>query len=104
MKKIILTTLLASASLMAVDGAALYERKCAACHGSAAQKSPMKKIAPIAGMETSKLARKIRSYRDQDDRHGPDAMYKDNQMMKDSTSNLSNKQIGAIATFINSIK
>ncbi|WP_373004868.1 cytochrome c [Sulfurimonas sp.] len=104
MKKVILSVLLAGASLMAIDGAALYKQKCVACHGSTAQRGPMNIVAPIAGMDISILARKIRSYRDQEERHDPDGKYKDNQMMKDSTSSLSNQQIGAIATYINGLK
>ncbi len=86
MKKIILSALLVSVSLVAsesvpanksgafsskpIDGAALYKQRCATCRGEKAQKGPIKEIASIAGMDTTILARKIRAYRDQEARHG----------------------------------
>lgn len=117
MKKILLSVLFASAGLMAADsgapatksskiekGAAIYMKKCALCHGEKAQKGPVKGIAPIAGMDTTILARKIREYRDQEERHGAYAKYKDNRVMEDSTLFLSNEQIDAIAIYVNSLK
>lgn len=107
MKKIILYTLSAfsSVSLMAVDGAALYKKRCAKCHGEKAQKSPLKNVAPIAGMNTTILARITRSYRDQDSRYGTaHTMHRENQLMKEATSSLSDQQIGAISKHINGLE
>ncbi len=122
MKKIILSTflVLSSVGLMAsenasasksgafsskpIDGAALYMQKCAVCHGEKAQKSPVKNIAALAGKDATLLARMTRAYRDQDESHGTaHSMYVENQVMKEATNNLSNQQIGAIATFINGL-
>lgn len=122
MKKIIFSTFLvfASGSLMAsenasanksgalslkqIDGAALYTQHCAVCHGEKGQKSPLKNIAPIAGMDATILARITRAYRDQDEKHGiAHSIYRENQVMKEATSSLSNQQIGAIAKHINGL-
>ena len=122
MKKIILSAILALASvgLMAsenasvsksgvfpskqIDGAGLYKQHCAVCHGEKAQKSPLKNMLPIAGMDATILARITRAYRDQDESHGTaHSMYRENQVMKEATNSLSNQQIGAIAKHINSL-
>jgi len=121
-KKIILFTVLAltSVSLMAsenastnksdafssksINGAVLYKQHCALCHGDKAQKSPVENIAPIAGMNATLLARITRAYRDQDEKHGTaHSIYRENQIMKEATSSLSNQQIGAIAKHINGL-
>ncbi len=122
MKKIIFFTLLAvaSISLMAsenasssksdafsskpIDGAGLYKQHCIVCHGEKAQKTPVKNMVPIAGMDATILARITRAYRDQDESHGTaHSMYRENQVMKEATNSLSNQQIGAIAKYINSL-
>ena len=122
MNKIILSTflLLASVSLIASekasstksstfsskpkDGAALYKQHCAVCHGEKAKKTPVKNIAPLAGMDATLLARMTRAYRDQDEKHGTaHSIYRESQIMKEATSSLSNQQIGAIATHINGL-
>ena len=122
MKTTILSTILvlASVSLMAsenvsskqsgafssqsIDGAALYKQHCTVCHGEKAQKTPLKRMIPIAGMDATILARKIRSYRDLDESHGTaHSMYVESQVMKEATNSLSNQQIGAIAKHINGL-
>ena len=122
MRKIIFSTLLAlvSISLMAsenasvnnlgtfsskpINGAALYKKHCSLCHGEKAQKSPVKNIAALAGKNATLLARMTRAYRDQDERHGTaHSIYRENQVMKEATSSLSNQQIGAIAKHINGL-
>lgn len=122
MKKIILSTMLAfaSVSLMAsenasasksgafssktIDGAGLYKQRCSVCHGVKAKKTPLKNMLPIAGMDATILARITRAYRDQDESHGTaHNIYRENQMMKEATNGLSNQQIGAIAKHINGL-
>jgi cytochrome c553 len=120
MKNIIIAALLASGSLMAaesvpanksgtssstgVDGAKFYKKRCSVCHGERGQKTPMKGMIPIASMDAGALARKVRSYRDQESRHGAYAIYEDSQVMQEATYSLSNEQISAIATYISGLK
>ena len=115
MKRIIMTVLLASASLMAaegvkadtkvtIDGAKLYKQRCSICHGVAGKKVPDKAVGPLAGRDATELALKIRSYRDQDRDVGSYTMKKDSRVMKDATNNLSREQIVALAKYINSLK
>ena len=120
MKKIILAMLFISGSLIAVDsvnekssgsfssadidGAALYKQRCSVCHGEKATKSPKTGVAALAGRDVTRLALKIRAYRDQDKDIGSYTMHKDSRVMKDSTSNLSREQIVALAKYIGGLK
>ena len=106
MKRIIFTALLATVGLMAVesvaviqDGAVLYVKKCAICHGENADKTPIKNMKPIAGMKAEKLAKVLKFYQD-DDRIGHG--YSEN--MVNSTVFLSQKAIDAIATYVSTLK
>ena len=104
MKKIMIMLLLASMSLMAADGAKLYEQRCALCHGEKAQKNPLKGVPALAGMDATVLALTIRGYRDQDERVGAYTMHKSSQIMEDSTSGLTRDMIVAIAKYISELK
>ena len=112
MKKILLTALIASVSLMAAEnvapaastsdletGAVLYMKKCAICHGPKAEKTPIKGMSAIAGMETTKLIKVLKYYQD-DDRIG----HGYSSEMVNSTMFLSQKAIDAIAQYVNSLK
>lgn len=120
MKNIIIAALLVSGSLVAaesvpanksgassstgVDGAKFYKKRCSICHGEKGEKAMLKGMIPIAGMEVGKLARTVRAYRDQEERHGAYAIYKTNEVMREATYSLSDSQISAIATHISGIK
>jgi len=120
MKSIIIAALLASGSLMAadsvqakksgsfsstdVDGAAIYKQRCAVCHGEKATKSPETGVAALAGMDATRLALRIRAYRDQDKDVGSYTMHKSSRVMKDSTDDLSREQIVALAKYISGLK
>jgi cytochrome c553 len=120
MKNIIIIALLISGSLMAedsvkgnksgsfssakTDGAALYKKRCSVCHGEKATKSPKSDIPALAGRDATRLALKIRSYRDQDNEVGTYTMHKSSRVMKDSTSSLSREQIVALAKYISALK
>ncbi|MGP1580215.1 MAG: c-type cytochrome [Wolinella sp.] len=62
MKKIALGLVLATASLMAADGAALY-KKCVACHGLKAEKAAMNKSEVIAGWDKARLVADLKAYK-----------------------------------------
>lgn len=120
MKSIIIVALLAGSSLMAadsvkandsgsfttkdIDGAALYGKNCAICHGKKAEKSPETGVAPLAGRDATRLALAIRAYRDQDKGIGTYTMHKSSEVMKNQTVKFSDRQIGAIAKYIGSLK
>ncbi len=114
MKSIIIAALLAGGSLMAadnsgsfsskkVDGAALYKQGCAVCHGENATKSPEANVPALAGRDATRLALRIRAYRDQDNEVGTYTMHKTSDVMKNSTVKLSDRQIGALAKYISSL-
>jgi len=119
MRSIIIAALLAGSSLMAaenvqanesgsfsttsVDGAALYKQSCAVCHGEKATKSPETKVPALAGRDATRLALRIRAYRDQDNEVGTYTMHKTSEVMKNSTVKLSDRQIGALAKYISSL-
>ena len=120
MKKIILSALLASVSLIAadsapveksgaflpIDGAAHYKQHCAICHGEKGENTPRGGAVPLAGTDAVKLALDIRAYRNQGDSEnvGAYTMNKDSRVMYDATSGLSNKEIVALAKYISSLK
>jgi len=95
---------LSAGGFLPIDGNALYKKECALCHGKKGKKIPTGGEAVLVGRDAVGLALEIRAYRDQDRRIGAYTMDKDSQVMKDATSNLSNKEISAIATYINSLK
>lgn len=118
MKNIIIFALLASGSLMAaesgqatkpdaltgVDGVKFYMKRCAVCHGEKGEKTPLKGMRPLAGRDAGELARKVKSYRDQDERHGAYAIYEENIVMSEATYSISDQQISAIATYLSGLK
>ena len=120
MKNIVMITLLISVNLMAVnkvhanksdtfiftvaDGAALYKKRCAICHGEKATKSLVSGVSTLAGMDATRLARMIRAYRDQDNDMGPYTINKNSQVMREATYSISNQQISAIATYLSGLK
>ena len=118
MKNIIIAVLVASGSLMAaesvpanksgastgVDGKKFYEKRCSVCHGEKGEKADLKGMKPLAGMDAGKLARTVRAYRDQEERHGAYAIYKTNEVMREATYSISNEQISAIATYLSGLK
>ncbi len=117
MKKIILSVLLASVTLIAADsvpegktggfqpinGEALYEQHCSICHGDGGMNTSRGGPVPLAGADPVKLALEIRAYRDQDERTGAYTMHKDSRVMYDATVGLSSKEIVALAKYINGL-
>ena len=92
-------------ALSSLEGAKLYHKNCALCHGIDGQKVPTGASSALAGRDATKLARTIRAYRDQDiDSMGSYSMHKSSQMMQEETMKLSDKQIGAIAKYISELK
>jgi mono/diheme cytochrome c family protein len=89
--------------LLSLEGAKLYHKNCALCHGIDGQKVPPGATSPLAGRDATKLALTIRAYRDQDDSIGTYTMHKSSEIMKEETIKLSDRQIGAIAKYISGL-
>ena len=106
---IIITALFVSSGLMAMDGERVYKQHCLVCHGENAKKTPGA-IAPLAGRDASSLASKIRVYRDLGDKVGCYATTDKNSMivhsmtMQESTYDLTEEHIIALAKYISSLK
>ena len=120
MKKVLLTVLFASISLIAadgsgpqakktgaflpIDGAAIYQKSCAICHGEDGRKVPSEAASILAGRDAVRMALRIRSYRDQDSTIGTYTMNKASRIMKDQTSKLSDKEVSAVAKYISGLE
>lgn len=120
MKNIILAALVASGSLVAaesvqvikpaslsstkVDGKVFYEKRCSVCHGEKGEKATLKGMMPLVGRDAGELARKVKAFRDQEERHGAYAIYEENQVMREATYSISDQQISAIATYLSGLK
>ena len=105
MKKVIVIALLASVGLMAANtalipnGAVLYGKKCAICHGANADQTPIKNMKPIAGMKAQKLAETLKFYQNNDRiGHGY------SEEMVTTVVSLSPEAIGAIAKYVSGLK
>ena len=123
MKKIIISTLIAGATLMAADsaavyksgvllpanGEAIYKKECIQCHGADGKQvefegSSRIKYAPINGRDAASLAKELKDYRlgthtAQGNKYGYGAL------MKSTLIDLSYEEIDALAEYIsNNIK
>ena len=118
MKKIIISTLLAGATLMAADsapmyksgillpanGEAIYKSTCLECHGADGKQTTMESstrvvYAPINGRDAASLAKELKDYRlgthtAQGNKYGYGAL------MKSTLIDLSYEEIDALAKYI----
>ena len=119
MKKIIISTLLAGATLMAADsasvyksgillpanGEAIYKKDCIQCHAADGKQtkytgSSRIEYAPINGLDSAKLAKELKDYR-----YGSVNKYGYGALMKSTLVDLSYEEIDALAKYIsNNIK
>lgn len=116
MKKIIISALIASATLMAADsapmyksgvllpanGEAIYKKECTICHGMDGKQTTMESstrvtYAPINGLDATKLAQELKLYR-----LGTDKMnkYGYGALMKSVLVDLSYEEIDALSEYI----
>ena len=126
MKKIILSVLFASITLLANDSASvyksgmllppqgdvIYKTQCASCHGDNGKQTAFKgsaepiKYAPIAGWEVARLNKELQEYRGgisakdymQVNKTGYGAV------MRSATMDLSWKELDAVAKYVNGLK
>ncbi len=94
MKKIALTLLVASVSLMAADGAALY-KKCAGCHGADGSKKALGKSIAINTLDAAKVEEDLKGYKAGTlNAHGMGAL------MKGQVASFSDADIKAVSEYI----
>jgi cytochrome c len=62
MKKLAIAMLLAGATSLMADGAALYA-KCAGCHGANGEKKALGKSAVITGQDAAKTVEQLKGYK-----------------------------------------
>ena len=80
-----------------VDGAALYKKDCASCHGKFARKSAFGKSQVIAGFTQEQIKKAILGY--QDKTYGGSMK----SLMRQEVSSLNEKEIDALAAYIYSL-
>jgi len=116
MKKIIISTLIAGATLMAADttpiykpgvllpanGEAIYKLTCIQCHGTDGKMTSYRgssriKYSPINGMDAAVLAKELKDYR-----FGSVNKYGYGALMKSTLVDLSYEEIDALAQYISS--
>ena len=126
MKKIILSVLFASMSLLAADSASvyksgfllppkgdvIYKRQCASCHGDNGKQTAFKgsaegiKYSPIAGWDVARLNKELQEYRggiaDKDYIQVNKTGY--GAVMRSATIDLSWKELDAVAKYVNGLK
>ena len=96
MKKIVLTlTILASSSLFASNGAALY-KKCAGCHGVNAEKRALGRSEIIQGLSQRKIENELFEFRDE-------RVDSDEMIMKMQVKHFTNDQIKAVSKYISNL-
>ena len=99
MKKVCtILAIAAVSSLMAADGAAIYQSKCFSCHGDKAAKAALNKSQIIAGWDAAKIVASVNGYKDGS--YGG-AM---KGVMKPIASGLSDEDLKAVAATIASYK
>jgi len=108
MKKIILLALFVLIGSISAEaksnGAEIYQKHCALCHGKDGKKVIPGASAVLAGRDATRLALTIRSYRDQSESSGAYTMHKSSELMKLEISEWSDGQIDAIAKYLSGLK
>ena len=98
MKKVCAVLAIAAvSSLMAADGAAIYQSKCFSCHGEKASKAALNKSQIIAGWDAAKTIASLNGYK-----NGEGGAMKG--AMKPIASGLSDEDAKAVAATIASFK
>lgn len=98
MKKIALTLLVASVSLMAADGAALY-KKCVSCHGAKAEKKALGKSEVINTWSAAQIEEALNGYK-----AGTRNVHGMGALMKGQAAALSEDDIKALSAYIAGLK
>ncbi len=96
---LIAITLILSSATYAADGAKIFKQKCAVCHGEKAQKSSLGVSKVIAGWPTEKIIKKLKEYKT-----GKLNQYGFGNMMRNRATKLTEKEMLAVAKYIESLK
>ena len=86
-------------SLMAADGAAVFNTKCSSCHGKNAELKAMNKSAVIQGEDAAVTVEKLKGYKD-----GSLNQYGLGNVMKGIAGGLSDEDMQAVADYIATLK
>lgn len=98
MKKFAIAMLLAGATSLMADGAAVYA-KCAGCHGANGEKSALNKSAVITGQAAATTVEQLTAYK-----AGTLNKYGMGGLMKGQVAALSDADIQAVADYIAGLK
>jgi len=123
MKKIVLSVLLAGASLVAAEAPyisgvllspqadKIYAKECTLCHGKDGKQTSYAGLTKsaygqIAGMDTAELAKMLKEYRGgiKSKDYGPLNKYGYGALMRSVTKDLSWDEIDALAKYVNGLK
>ncbi|MBN2767788.1 MAG: c-type cytochrome [Campylobacterales bacterium] len=99
MKKIVIATIFAGATMLMADGAATYATKCASCHGADGKTPALGKSAPIAGMDAATAETEINGYK-----AGTLNKYGMGATMKGMVVALDDATIKEVATYVSTLK
>ncbi len=99
MKKIVISGLILVSSLAYADGAKIFEKTCAVCHGDRAQKSSLGVSKVIAGQSASVTVEKLKGYKS-----GGLNQYGFGNMMRNRATKLSDDEMKAVAKYVESLK
>lgn len=91
------TQVVSAMTTAAVDGGVLFAQKCAACHGSKAEKSALNKSQIISGFSEQQIKDALHGY--QAGTYGKEMK----AMMQGQAKPLSNEQIDALAKYISNL-
>lgn len=94
MKKLAIAMLLAGATSLMADGAAVYA-KCVGCHGANGEKQALGKSAVIAGEDAAATVEKLNGYK-----AGTLNLHGMGGLMKGQVAALSDEDIKAVADYI----
>ena len=97
-KKILLLLTLFTLTIVAADPAALYQDKCANCHGADARQSALGKSGSIAGRSKQSLVKDLKAYK-----AGIGNKNGMGGLMKAQVKSLSSQQISSLAAYISKL-
>jgi cytochrome c len=99
MKKIVIATIFAGATMLMADGATTFATKCASCHGADGKMAALGKSKPIAGMDAATVEKSIHGYKD-----GSLNQYGLGTSMQGIVATLDDATITEVATYVSTLK
>jgi cytochrome c len=99
MKKIVIATIFAGATMLMADGATIYATKCASCHGADGKMAALGKSKHIAGMDAAAVEKSIHGYKD-----GSLNQYGLGASMKGMVATLDDAAIKEVSAYVATLK